>query len=253
MMRTVKPGISVLFAASALVPATHAQIADTPPPGAPSAKCEVRPRSDPRLLRVLVGTTTLPYVFACAENRPAGKCVVGFITPGSRETPANTALAVDHEQDGWSCVSLDAVTGWVPSNRLAPLPSQPSVPESWWLGWWRMGPGQTGIQNDRLLITKSTVPGQLRVSGRAYWYGINNNVHLGQINAEAQPYGLYLHLTEGNDTYSCVLDLIANPDTHTISATDNSNCGGMNVRFSGTWNQFTPRSRKLTSKLLTNH
>ncbi len=114
-------------------------------------------------------TTTLPYVFACGENRPAGKCVVGSITPGSRETPANTALAVDHEQDGWSCVSLDAVTGWVPSNRLASLPSQPSVPESWWLGWWRMGPHQTGIQNDRLLITKSDVPGQLRVSGRAYW------------------------------------------------------------------------------------
>jgi hypothetical protein len=221
-----------------------AQIADTLPPGAPSAKCEVRPKADSRLLRVLVGTTPLPYIFACGENRPVGKCVVGSITPGSRETPANTAVAVDHEQDGWSCVSLDSVTGWVPANRLAPLPEQTSVPESWWLGWWRMGPDQASIRNDRLLITKGGTQDRFHITGRAYWYGIKNNIHVGQIEADAQLYGLYLHAVEGDDIYSCVLDLIANPDTHTITATDNSNCGGMNVRFSGTWNRFTPRPRE---------
>lgn len=237
-------GTSLLLAAiTAAAPAMHAQISDTPPAGAPSAKCEVLPKSDPGSLRVFSKTTPLPYVFACGNNRPEGKCVVITLTPGSKQTPANTVIAFDHEQGDWSCIGFDGVSGWVPSNRLAPLPDQPTVDESFWLGWWRIGPNLPGIKNDRLLITKAPTPGTLHVSGRAYWYGLNDNVHFGAVNADVQPYGLYLHIVEGDDSYSCVVDLIADPAAHTFSATDNSNCGGMNVRFQGTWAKFTPTAK----------
>jgi len=110
------------------------------------------------------------------------------------------------------------------------------VPLQDWIGWWRDSPGT----RDRLLITAGSSPGTLRVSGRAYWYGINRNVHYGQLNSrDATPSGPYLHLVESDTLSGCVVDLHFDPARHSLRSYDNSNCGGMNVHFSGTWTRFT--------------
>ena len=41
---------------------------------------------------------------------------------------------------------------------------------------------------------------------------------------------------------ACVLDLVYRPAAHTFDALDNAQCGGMNVRFTGTWSRFTPKA-----------
>ena len=87
------------------------------------------------------------------------------------------------------------------------------------------------------LIQPGKSPGTLHVSGRAFWYGGNDNVHLGAIDAaDTAPLGPILHAVDG----TCVLDLVLDPATHTLSANDNMNCGGMNVRFWGSWHRFVP-------------
>jgi hypothetical protein len=109
-----------------------------------------------------------------------------------------------------------------------------------WIGWWHNPPLVPHEENDRILITPGSAPGTLRISGRAYWYGANDNVHLGQINpADAKPIGPYLHIFDSG----CIVDLHFNPANHTFTTYDNAGCGGMNVRFSGTWTRFTPTAR----------
>jgi hypothetical protein len=110
-----------------------------------------------------------------------------------------------------------------------------------WQGWWRLGPPVKGVKSDLLLLSPGDKPGAIRVSGRAYWYGLPGVIHFGQVNGEAVPAGNQLHVTDGD----CVLDLtLVNAFEAEIQAVDNQRCGGMNVRFSGTWHRFAPRSRR---------
>jgi hypothetical protein len=210
-----------------------------PPAGAPSAACSLDnlPASSP--VRILLGPKPIPYAFACGQHTDNKSCIGGKLDPG-------LVVSVGATSGAWSCVSGgDSTSGWVPTFRLAELPTTPQVPLSDWIGWWRNGPSTPFAKNDRLLITRSAAPGVLHISGRAYWYGGGDNVHFGGINADAQPVGPYLHVV-GDDTLSgCILDLHFNPAPHTFSAYDNANCGGMNVRFSGTWSRFTPTTRML--------
>jgi hypothetical protein len=218
---------------------TVAQFSDTPPPGAPTEVCDVMPNPDPHSLRIFNGSTTIPFVLACGV-RTSGKCSTQQMQPGSKDLPPTAVAAVGREKDGWSCIFFSGVSGWVPSDRLAPLPAEPAVPLAAWTGWYREYKGTSGIRNNRLLLAAGKTPGTIHVSGRAYWYGLNDSVHTGQIDADATPYGKYLHVVEGDTERACVLDLVIDPSTHTLAADDNAACGGMNVRFWGKWSRFTP-------------
>jgi hypothetical protein len=211
------------------------------PSGAPTATCDFHGAHTLDALRIFNGTAPIPFVFSCGQNRPAGTCISNDIKPDSTEPLSSKVIGVDHTEGSWSCVFAEGVSGWVPSDRLSPLPDTPAISSTEWLGWWRSGKDIPGIRNDRLLITRSPANARiLHVSGRAYWYGINHNIHFGQVDADAVARGPLLHVVEGDDDSACILDLIYNPGTHTFMALDNSQCGGMNVRFSGEWTRFTP-------------
>jgi hypothetical protein len=166
--------------------------------------------------------------------RGSGTCITGTLDPG-------IVVSAGPAQNGLTCVSGgDSTSGWVPTARLAPVPADPHASLSQWLGWWHQGTETPGQKNDRLLITRAKSPGLLHVSGRAYWFGANDDVHFGEVIADAKPSGNYLHAVQGDDLSGCVVDLKYDPASHTISAYDNMRCGGMNVRFSRTWTKFTP-------------
>jgi hypothetical protein len=57
-------------------------------------------------------------------------------------------------------------------------------------------------------------------------------VHTGEFAGEAASVGNHLHFMEGSAD-SCTVDLTLYGEF--ILAVDNDRCGGMNVRFSGTW------------------
>ncbi|MDP9039172.1 MAG: hypothetical protein M3O02_07850 [Acidobacteriota bacterium] len=223
--------------------AVHAPAEQPPiPSDAPTSACDFSGARSLDALRILAGTAPVPFVLSC-PGYPGGRCN-SPLTPGSPMRLASDVISVDHTEARWSCVFADSVPGWVPTDRLAPLPDTPAIRIADWLGWWRSGRDSAGIVNDRILITRSPAdPRILHVSGRAFWYGINNNVHVGGINADAQARGPYLHIVEGEPP-ACILDLTYNPATHTFHAVDNALCGGMNVRFSGTWARFTPTARR---------
>ena len=208
----------------------------------PASECSVTPGADISSLRIFTGAAPISWTFACG-TRPGGGCVKGQLTPGSQELPSTAVAAFGHEQDGWACIFFSGVTGWVPSNRLAALPDEPAVPLDDWLGWYRRPEEAPGRKNDRLLLTRGKAAGTISVSGRAYWYGQADNIHAGQINAEAKPFGRYLHVIDGESDSACVVNLVADPAKHELIGDDNSQCGGLNVRFWGEWIRFTPSRR----------
>lgn len=230
-----------VFLASAAAPAAAQQFSDTPPAGAPTNPCTFTPQSDPAMLRVFRGDGAIPFVFACGVRTP-GKCVTEEMKPGTKDIPETAFLEFNHLQNGWACVSFAGIDGWVPPDRLAPLPKQPAVPLDAWLGWYRQPRQAPGKKNDRLLLNRGKASATIHVSGRGYWYGANDDVHFGEIHADATPVGRYLHIVDGDDENACVLNLTIAPQTHTLMGDDNEKCGGMNVRFWGEWVRFTPGS-----------
>jgi len=116
-----------------------------------------------------------------------------------------------------------------------------STPENLtpWVGTWTSTqPASKDFRPDRLVIWKSrTMPGALHVLGSAYWYGPMveydgkpvRDVHFGKIDADGVPARDALVLHE----QGCEVTLtMADGEIHT---SDNVLCGGMNVRFRGTF------------------
>jgi len=231
---------SVIAVAVPLSVAGAQRPATTPVP--PREKCEYGGTGGNETLRRVAGKDPAPFFFACQENnRNAGPtgCVESTV-------PAGFITSVKNESNGWACIHEEGfVSGWIPSDRLEPIPNEPKPATADWLGWWRNGPDARGVKNDRLLITRGQEPSSLHVSGRAYWYGLNGNVHFGGVTAEAVPVGPYLHVVERADG-GCVVELALSRDDKGLKmqADDNQECGGMNVRFAGTWRKFVPTTRK---------
>ena len=108
-----------------------------------------------------------------------------------------------------------------------------------WVGTWTWPPpASKDSRPERLLIWKSkTTPGALHVFGNAYWYGPLveyegepvRDVHFGKIDADGVPAGDELVLRE----QGCEVTLTMAAGE--IQASDNMQCGGMNVRFRGTF------------------
>ncbi len=236
MIRVV---IFVLLAAIALAAQTSPAPVlppQTPIPGAPTADCEF-PRIDASTpIRITTGNGPIPYQFACGHNRPPGVCAVNTLPPG-------LIVSLGEEQSGWACVTGgDSTSGWIPARHLAPVPATPRVPVTEWLGWWESGRDIKGVKNNRLLITRKSGSDALHISGRAYWYGPNDDVHFGAVQADATPVGLYLHAIQSSSAGGgCVVDLKLDPSSHSLQTYDNMQCGGMNVRFAGIWKHFTPK------------
>ena len=199
-----------------------------PIPGAPTAKCEFPDIDASAPIRITAGSRPIPYQLACGHNRPLGVCAINTLPPG-------LIVTLEAEQNGWACVTGgDSTSGWIPEKNLAPVPATPRVPIAEWLGWWRSAKEVKGRKNDRLLITVKLGSNVLHVSGRAYWYGRNDNVHFGEIQANATPIGLYLHaLQPSPDGTGCMIDLKFEPASHSLQAYDNMQCGGANVRLGG--------------------
>jgi hypothetical protein len=235
------PTLALVCSTSALLASAPlaAQTKEVPmPPDAPSVNCEITPSTDASTLHTLSAPAT--FIYACNKSQEHPTCYAEQATGEFKNSSVKRLIAAGQMQGRWTCAFYDGVPGWMPTAALAPLPTQPASPVMSWIGYYRQGKPVPGMTGNRLLIQPGKTAGTLHISGRAFWYGLNDNVHFGEVNADAMPIGRYLHVVDGNGQGACVLDLVLNPSTHTLAADDNENCGGMNVRFWGQWNRFAP-------------
>ncbi|UPQ82733.1 hypothetical protein M0M42_20520 [Pseudomonas knackmussii] len=141
-------------------------------------------------------------------------------------------LLVGNQADGWACVWYFAekreFVGWLPANNIDIEASHTPTADDW-IGRWVPIAGGNSI-----VIARPSSGDALAVEGEAIWQGGLNSagervVHLGAFGGKGQPAGDLLKIAEGDDDYDCrvTLQYVAG----NLVVTDNSHCGGMNVRF----------------------
>jgi hypothetical protein len=118
--------------------------------------------------------------------------------------------------------------GWLPADKLlmSEPPARPALAN--WIGLWKYDQKSLDIRRDGKT-------GLLKVRGYAVWEGVNANAHVGGIEAAAQPQGTELKLVEEE----CQVSLKLVGDY--LVASDNSECGGVNVRLNGVFRKGRSR------------
>jgi len=149
----------------------------------------------------------------------AGTCVTkAYLVKGD-------SVLIARQEAGWSCAwyfgKKDEFVGWLPSSSLTSRPAISPKPEDW-LGIWKP------INSDDVIHITHGSGAEFQIKGHATWHGAMS-VHVGSVSASAAPSGDTLTVREGNDEYSCAMTMQLVSGNLVVK--DNSNCGGMNVRF----------------------
>jgi hypothetical protein len=113
--------------------------------------------------------------------------------------------------------------GFVSADNLVPFADDEDLTQDFLVGTW------TRDGNPKIVITAA---GKDRVSaeGEASWPGLGRlATHEGGFSAVASWAGKEITFREGDDAYSCKVDLLRRGQY--LVAKDNNYCGGMNVRF----------------------
>ncbi|MEJ5065829.1 hypothetical protein WH279_20360 [Erwinia sp. MYb375] len=157
-----------------------------------------------------------------------------YLVPGNQVLVAQT-------KPGWSCVWYFAkkrdFTSWIPTASLTTLPTRAVKPEDW-LGLWLPVEGSDAI-------TLSRSGEKLHVSGTANWHGGINSygeqvVHIGEIDDDATVDGNRLTFGKpDSQNYECGGEMLL--INGNLVVRDNSNCGGMNVRFDSVYRKSTAK------------
>lgn len=95
-----------------------------------------------------------------------------------------------------------------------------------WIGEWKYG-------ENTINFTHNKLAGWLNVTGDAYWKGIGDNIHIGELDGRAEPQNGVLEYSDGDDEYDCKATMRLLSSYLIVS--DNMKCGGANVSFSGVY------------------
>lgn len=145
-----------------------------------------------------------------------------YVVPGDR-------LLTGKTRGEWTCAWYQGksreTVGWVRNNDLVTQTPAP-VQTADWLGKWKevyKGPGK---------IIVSRAGKTLQVDGTTRWIG-QDTVHIGDIAGKLAITGPYGHVGPAGDkqTLDCSADMVRIGEFLIVH--DNSQCGGVNVRFDG--------------------
>ena len=136
-------------------------------------------------------------------------------------------VIVSRRYGSWVCSWYQPLKGsetvaWPPVASLVISEPRASPALEKWIGQWTYGDQSLNIRRD-------SKAGFLMVKGDAIWRGTGNNVHEGSVGAGSLPQGNKLVVTE--EECRVTLKLVGDY----LVASDNSECGGMNVRFNGVY------------------
>ena len=117
--------------------------------------------------------------------------------------------------------------GWIESGLLDFLLINEDPQQSAWEGIWTLDSNTLAIRESQFEYNG------LVVEGEAFWYGLNENVHIGSVFGRAIAEGNTLTLFDTD--YDCTLKLWLLGNF--MVARDNKQCGGMNVSFDGVYSK----------------
>lgn len=160
------------------------------------------------------------------EDCPAGRGCASK----SYLVPEDEVLISRVYNSDWACAWYTPkkgapTVGWISIKRLDTLPGSLNLLAQDWIGSWKYF--------DNSIVISKAGGGELKVTGTALWKGFGDNVHVGELDHEAKPAGIILKLGEDETDDDCkvTLRMVA----RYMIASDNNNCGGLNVTFSGVY------------------
>ncbi len=211
------------------------------PLGAPTTPCEPPAAPDFAGLRVFQGTTSVPRVYFCGSHgQPAGVCFTQYLNLAKPEEYQGDLIAAGPTQGAWTCAMVGGWPGWVPTDRLSPVPATPAITTQQWLGTWVNG--HVSTSRDRMVLSRSAAGhGTIHAEAKAYFTNAAHNVHTGDVSGDALAMGPFLHILDTGEQPGCALDLKYDVQSGTIRAVDNQLCGGFNVSFDGVWHRATAK------------
>lgn len=129
---------------------------------------------------------------------------------------------------GWFTSRAGKVTvGWLPIAKLKIIRTNLNPSLRLWLGDWVQ-------EEDSISFTENKLAGFLNVTGDAYWQGIGDNVHIGELDSREEPAGnVILYNNADQSEYACKAKMQLLGEYLVVK--DNQRCGGANVTFSGVY------------------
>ncbi|HEX8251389.1 MAG TPA: hypothetical protein VF599_24665 [Pyrinomonadaceae bacterium] len=144
----------------------------------------------------------------------------------------NDEVIVSRNFGKWSCVWYQPkkgseTVGWIALDKLEFKETNLNPAPNDWLGNWNYA-------GNSIEIGKSKSAGLLTITGNAFWKGLGDNVHVGELDDESKPAGNEMKTGE-NETgeYECKVTMRLLGKY--LIASDNLQCGGVNVTFSGVY------------------
>lgn len=123
---------------------------------------------------------------------------------------------------GWfQPVKGSETVGWISLGSLKIIKPDFNPTMNKWLGSWR-------FYDNTITITTDSM-GKVKIVGEAFWKGLGDNIHIGEVNGVAKPQGNLLTIEEE----ICKIKMTLIGDY--LIANDNSDCGGANVTFDGVY------------------
>ncbi|MBK9153789.1 MAG: hypothetical protein IPM25_06170 [Chloracidobacterium sp.] len=143
----------------------------------------------------------------------------------------NDKVVVNREYGRFSCVWFSPVRGrptigWIETADLVWVKTPLTAGLSPWLGKW-------GYAENSISFTNNKLPGFLNVTGSAFWKGVGDNIHVGELDGRFEAKNGLLNYSDGDSEYDCKASMRLIGDF--LIVTDNLNCGGVNVSFSGVY------------------
>jgi hypothetical protein len=213
--------LSVLLALMCVSVATEAQEVEDYPANWCRNGLFASDRADFKLAKIGGNWTARIHFFKDDDDCPSYtvKCETkSYLITGDQ-------VVVSRKYGQWICAWYQPqkgseTVGWLQADKLlvSESPARPALAN--WIGLWKYGKKSLDIRRDGKT-------GLLKVKGYAIWEGSRDNVHVGGVEAVAQPEGNQLVLVE--EECRVALKLVGDY----LVADDNSGCGGVNVRFNG--------------------
>lgn len=123
---------------------------------------------------------------------------------------------------GWfQPVKGSETVGWISIGSLKITKPDFNPTMNKWLGSWRF--------YDNTITITTDIMGKVKIVGEAFWKGLGDNIHIGEVNGVAKPQGNLLTIEEE----ICKIKMTLIGDY--LIANDNSDCGGANVTFDGVY------------------
>ena len=123
--------------------------------------------------------------------------------------------------------------GWIPLDKLEIIGLLQGIGKADWTGTWK-------FYDSEIKISPTEKENVYKVTGNAFWKGLGDNVHIGELDGDAKLVETNLKYGEtDDDEFACKVTLRLIDKFMIVS--DNLNCGGVNVSFSGVYRKYSMR------------